>query len=652
MRKSIIFAVLAAALAATPAHGSAASAIRLQDNAPDRYVVVKGDTLWSIAAKFLKDPWRWPEMWKLNQEQIKNPHLIYPGDVIVLDRSGRSRNSEIEMGDTVKLSPRIRAEDTSRQAIPSIPPRVIEPFLSRPLVIEPDGLDNAPRIIAAQADRVYLGSGDVAYVSGIKDAKVDSLWQIYRPGKPLVDPESQKTLGYEAVFLGDGKVTKTGDPATIRIFGAQQEIGKGDRLVAAGPLTLNSYAPHAPTAPIQGRIIATRGGLRETGPQNVVTLNKGSSDGLEPGHVLALLRLGRTVEDRTPQPANGSAPTRSRTTKLPDERYGLVFVFRTFDRVSYALVMSASRPVLLDDVVTTPEADSTRRWPGNVRTGGMSRLAPAHVRNAMQHDADLAAWIKLSLVPGLGGQSLRKLLSAFGLPQQVLAAGRSALAGIVSAEIAARILSDLDSAAVDAALEWAAAEGHAVLTLADGDYPQPLLETPDPPALLYLRGRRELLARPGPRRRRQPQRHAARDKQRRTVRARFQLRRPHHRQRPGAGHRRRGAPRRSGRRGLHHCRARHRRRHPLSAAQPRAGRAHRARGTDRQRIPARHAAARRQFSAAQPRHLGPCARLPGGGGGARLGLAHHRAPRRRAGARGVRASRDRSIHRIPRAATR
>jgi hypothetical protein len=353
MRKSIIITVLAATLAAMPLMAQQRGQAPLQDNAPDRYVVVPGDTLWGIAAKFLKDPWRWPEMWRLNREDIKNPHLIYPGDVIVLDRSGSQPELRIDMGGTVKLSPRVRAEDTSKQAIPSIPSRVIEPFLSRPLVIEPDGLDNAPRIIAGQADRVYLGSGDVAYVSGIKDAKVDSLWQIYRPGKPLIDPESQKTLGYEAVFLGDSRVTRAGDPATIQIFGAQQEIGKGDRLVAAAPLVLRNYAPHAPSTFIQGRIIATRGGLRETGPQNVITLNKGKNDGLEPGHVLALLRLGRTILEKTPS-SKWFRADKVEATKLPDERYGLVFVFRTFDRVSYALVMSASRPVLLDDVVTTP----------------------------------------------------------------------------------------------------------------------------------------------------------------------------------------------------------------------------------------------------------------------------------------------------------
>ncbi|MGP1676069.1 MAG: LysM peptidoglycan-binding domain-containing protein [Burkholderiales bacterium] len=353
MRNFIIVAVLAAAFAAAPLVAQQRTQAGLQDNAPERYVVVPGDTLWGIAAKFLKDPWRWPEMWKLNQEEMKNPHFIYSGDVIVLDRSGSRPELRIEMGDTVKLSPRVRVEDTSKQAVPSIPPRVIEPFLSQPLVIEPDGLDNAPRIIAAQADRVYLGSGDVAYVSGIKDAKVDSLWQIYRPGKPLIDPESQKTLGYEAVFLGDGRVTRTGDPATIQIFGAQQEIGKGDRLVAAPPLVLNNYVPHAPSTSIQGRIIATRGGLRETGPQNVITLNRGKNDGLERGHVLALLRLGRTTVEKT-RSSKWFRADKVEATKLPDERYGLVFVFRTFDRVSYALVMSASRPVLIDDVVTTP----------------------------------------------------------------------------------------------------------------------------------------------------------------------------------------------------------------------------------------------------------------------------------------------------------
>jgi hypothetical protein len=351
MRKSIIFVVLAAALAATSLMAQQRSDLKLQDNAPERYVVVPGDTLWSVAAKFLKDPWRWPELWKLNREEIKNPHWIYPGDVIVLNRA--KPEPELRMSDTVTLSPRVRAEDTSKQAIPGIPPRIIEPFLTRPLVIEPDGLIQAPRIIAAQADRVYLGAGDVAYVSGIGEAKMDSLWQIYRPGRALVDPESNKTLGYEAIFLGDSKVINTGDPATIKIVTAQREIGKGDRLVAAGPLVLTNYAPHAPSVSVRGRIIATGDGLRETGPQNVITLNLGKNNGLELGHVLALLRLGRSNLETTPS-RNWFGADKVEVAKLPDERYGLVFIFRVFDQVSYALVMSASRPVQDGDVVTTP----------------------------------------------------------------------------------------------------------------------------------------------------------------------------------------------------------------------------------------------------------------------------------------------------------
>jgi hypothetical protein len=367
MRKSIIPAVLVAALTAMPVMAQEGAELALQPNAPDRHIVVPGDTLWGIASKFLKDPWRWPELWKMNQEQVKSPHRIYPGNVIMLVRSGPQ--PELKMGDTVKLEPRVRGQDLDPNAIPSISPKTIEPFLSRPLVIEPDGLENAPRIISAQADRVYLGSGDVAYVSGIKNSALDSVWQIYRQGKPLIDPETKTALGYEAVFLGNGRVTTTGDPATIVIFNSRQEIGKGDRLVAAGALTHVTYAPHAPGKLIKGSIIGTYGGLGETGPQNIVALNKGASDGLEVGHVLAISRLGRNLVEEAKavpwysRPAGevfgsmgGAFPVgpQAEGTKLPDERYGTLFVFRVFNRVSYALVMSASRPVQIYDVVNTP----------------------------------------------------------------------------------------------------------------------------------------------------------------------------------------------------------------------------------------------------------------------------------------------------------
>ncbi|MGH8729449.1 MAG: LysM peptidoglycan-binding domain-containing protein, partial [Burkholderiales bacterium] len=189
--------------------------VELTDSPPDRYTVVKGDTLWDISGRFLKKPWRWPEIWQMNKEEIKNPHLIYPGDVIVLDLSGASPRLKLLAGgksgrETIKLSPTARIENISSQAIPAIPPAAIEPFLSNPLVVEQNGLAHAPRILAPQEDRVSLGAGDKAYVSGLTNDK-GNRWQIYRHGKALVDPDSHQVLGYEAVYLGDARVLAFGE---------------------------------------------------------------------------------------------------------------------------------------------------------------------------------------------------------------------------------------------------------------------------------------------------------------------------------------------------------------------------------------------------------------------------------------------------------
>ena len=313
----------------------------IKPDAPDRYVVERGDTLWSIAERYLDAPWRWPDLWELNKDQIKNPNRIYPGNVLVLDRM----RSQLSLGPTIKLSPRVRGESTRAEAIPTIPPNIIEPFLSRPLVVESDGLDKAPAIVAAEEKRVIVGAGNSVFASGLGGSKEDT-WYVYRLGKALVDPESQRTLGYEAVHLGSARVTRPGEPATLQILSATQEIAPGDKLIAAGPPLPTEYAPHAPTKPIRGQIIAIYGGIGkvgEAGSQSVVTLNRGRSDGLEPGHVLALNRQGTTVDN-----AAGAA------VKLPDQRYGLVFVFRVFERVSYALVMKVSRPVQQLDVVQNP----------------------------------------------------------------------------------------------------------------------------------------------------------------------------------------------------------------------------------------------------------------------------------------------------------
>ena len=347
MGKSITGILLALCMAAGQA--VAQGNVSLKEDAPDRYVVEKGDTLWSIATKFLKEPWRWQEIWKLNQDQIKNPNRIYPGNVIVLDRSGG--DSRLTLASTIKLSPQVRVEPLEAEAIPAIRPNVIEPFLTQPLVIEQDGLDRAPRIVATEESRVHIGPGGIAYIAGVGNSK-EVNWQIFRPGKPLVDPDTRRTLGFEAVFLGTGRMTRGGDPATLQIVTANQEIGKGDRLIASGKATINQYLPHAPKSNIQAKIISLYGalGTSEGGPNSIIALNKGTRDGLEHGHVLALYRAGAVAIDPASNLSRDTAPT----IKLPDERYGLVLIFRTFDSVSYALVMEGSRPVAPGDVLRTP----------------------------------------------------------------------------------------------------------------------------------------------------------------------------------------------------------------------------------------------------------------------------------------------------------
>ena len=323
--------------------------IALKPDAPDRYVVVKGDTLWSIAQRYTDSPWRWSELWNLNRDEIKNPHRIYPGNVILLDRARGRLALEAEPG-TVKLSPRVRAESTSRVAIPSIPSAAIEPFLVRPLVIEPDGLAAAPTIVASEESRVILEAGNLAFVRGLGNSR-ETTWLVYRRGPALVDPDTKTTLGYEAIYLGTARVTRPGDPAVIQLTSVTQEIGVGDKLVAAGIPEVPSYVPRAPNMKVDGRIIAFYGGgtkLGEAGNQTVISINRGRSQGIEVGHVVALYRPGAIVAEGPGQRARAGALV------LPDERYGTAFVFRVFDRVSYALVMDIAKPVNTKDLVQNP----------------------------------------------------------------------------------------------------------------------------------------------------------------------------------------------------------------------------------------------------------------------------------------------------------
>lgn len=339
----LIGIVSAGALAQAPK-----TPLEMKPDAPERYIVVRGDTLWSIAQRYTDSPWRWSELWELNKDELKNPHRLYPGNIIVLDRS---RGRLALATDTVKLSPKVRAESTALAVIPTIPTSIIEPFLTRPLVIEADGLDNAATIVAAEDSRVLLAAGHRAFVRGMGDSKV-ATWYVYRRGGPLVDPESKVTLGYEAVYLGVARIIRAGEPAVIELASVAQEIGVGDKLLPAGKPELPTYAPRAPSGKVQGHIIGLYGRhsrMGEYGNQTVVSVSVGKSQGIEIGHVLALYRPGATVAE-----AKGSKGPSAGPLTLPNERYGVALVFRVFDRVSYALVMDVSKPVFAQDLVQNP----------------------------------------------------------------------------------------------------------------------------------------------------------------------------------------------------------------------------------------------------------------------------------------------------------
>lgn len=359
----------------------AAETPEVRADAPERYTVVRGDTLWSIASRYLKDPWRWPQLWNMNRAQIRNPHRIYPGDVLVLERSGGQVVMRLE---TTRVEPRVRIEPRSGDVVQTIAPSDIEPFLSRPLVIGPNDLEGAPQIVATEEDRVVLGAGNIAYARGL-DRTSDTRWQLFRRGDPLRDPGSGEPLGYTAIYLGEAELRRRGELSTIAITKAAQEIYRGDKLLAFPAETpVFTYVPHAPDTTVEGRVVSTYGGLWETGPLAIVALSKGSRDGLEVGHVLALHRDQRSAryaqrteplygragpsgnDKRIPyypadlpardSPLYASAPPvrDSDFAQLPIERYGLVMIFRTFDRASFGLVMQASRPVAISDIVTNP----------------------------------------------------------------------------------------------------------------------------------------------------------------------------------------------------------------------------------------------------------------------------------------------------------
>ncbi len=337
--------------------------LQLVDRPPETYTVQKGDTLWGISGKYLKEPWRWPDLWRMNRDEIRNPHLIYPGDVIKLSFVGGEPQLSVTRNDAVIVSPTVRVSPLAGRAIPSIPPNDLEPYLTRPLVTATRGLDGSAEILQGrERARVVRGTGDIVYVLGI-DPKAGDFWYIYRPAGAIVNIDGTEVLGYENKFLGTARVEKFGDLSTVRIESAVEEILVGDRMLPAPRDTLVNYVPHAPSTPIDARILRVPFGGLETARGGIVTLDKGTADGLEVGNVLAVYRVNPPIED--PRPSRQQTiilryldPTTVFTPReyvqAADERTGLLFVFRTFDRVAFAVLLNTTEPVRPGDYARTP----------------------------------------------------------------------------------------------------------------------------------------------------------------------------------------------------------------------------------------------------------------------------------------------------------
>lgn len=324
-----------------------AESVALNPAHPDRYVVVRGDTLWDISARFLRDPWRWPDVWQVNPK-IENPHLIYPGDILQLTYvDGQPRIGLIRGQRDYKLSPGVRRTplDTS---IPTIPIDAISPFLSKPYVMEKEELRRAPYVVEFVDEHILGGLGNGIYVRAIQQSEpID--FEVVRPGGPYKDPDTGDILGYEALYVGDATLRSTGDPATLLLERTEIETIIGDRLLPVeDEIALTDFQPRAPARPIEGRIISVLNGVTQIGQYQVVVLSKGADDGLVPGDVLRIFTAGEVVRDVvSPQPGA--------TVRLPEEEAGFLMVFRTFSRVSFALIMYANRALHVLDVVRHPD---------------------------------------------------------------------------------------------------------------------------------------------------------------------------------------------------------------------------------------------------------------------------------------------------------
>lgn len=345
----------------------------LAPNAPDIYVVKRGDTLWDISRMYLKSPWRWPELWGMNLKALPNPHLIFPGQTLYLDKSdgyARLRTQPTGGSDTVRLSPRARTDSLASLALPTLKTHLIAPFLVEPLVADAATIEQAPRLVATTDQRVLMAAGDRVYARGNPDAPLSTKpgqprsFRVFREAIPLKDPVTGEVLGYEARYLGNAELARSETteeisdgkgnlkqepvPATVDITSTKEEIRAGDRMLPEPPRTFKNYIPHEPQTSVNARVVSIYGStpVAVAGQNQVIAINMGTAQGMEPGHVLTLLTQGDRVRDTT---AEGKP-----TIKLPSEHNGLAMVFLTFERVSYALLLDVRTGVRVGDRLVNP----------------------------------------------------------------------------------------------------------------------------------------------------------------------------------------------------------------------------------------------------------------------------------------------------------
>lgn len=346
----------------------------LAPNAPDTYVVKRGDTLWDISRMYLKSPWRWPELWGMNLKALPNPHLIFPGQTLYLDKSdgyARLRTQPTGGSDTVRLSPRTRTDSLASLALPTLKTHLIAPFLVEPLVADAATIEQAPRVVATTDQRVLMAAGDRVYARGNPDAPLSTKpgqprsFRVFREAIPLKDPVTGEVLGYEARYLGNAELARSETteeisdgkgnlkqepvPATVDITSTKEEIRAGDRMLPEPPRTFKNYIPHEPQTSVNARVVSIYGStpVAVAGQNQVIAINMGTAQGMEPGHVLTLLTQGDRVRDTT---AEGKP-----TIKLPSEHNGLAMVFLTFERVSYALLLDVRTGVRVGDRLVNPQ---------------------------------------------------------------------------------------------------------------------------------------------------------------------------------------------------------------------------------------------------------------------------------------------------------